>query len=75
MQTGPVKGLPQFTLITIRKDGIITNSFFEKKSDNIYFNQFVLKAIKEASPLPPFPDRLDKNMLEIGLRFKPGELY
>ena len=61
-------------VITIRKDGVVTDSFFEKKSDNIYFNQFVLKAVKESSPLPPFPDRLDKNTLEIGLRFKPGEL-
>ena len=62
-------------VITIRKDGVITDSFFERKSDNIYFNQFVLKAIKESSPLPPFPGQLDKSTLEIGLRFKPGELY
>jgi colicin import membrane protein len=62
-------------VIAIRKDGTITDSFFERKSENIYFNQFVLKAIKESSPLPPFPDQLDKNTLEIGLRFKPGELY
>jgi colicin import membrane protein len=62
-------------IIKIRKDGFVTDSFFERKSDNIYFNQFVLKALKEASPLPPFPDQLDKSTLEIGLRFKPGELY
>ena len=62
-------------IIIIRKDGFVTDSFFERKSDNIYFNQFVLKALKEASPLPPFPDQLDKSNLEIGLRFKPGELY
>jgi len=62
-------------IIIIRKDGFVTDSFFERKSDNIYFNQFVLKALKEASPLPPFPDQLDKSTLEIGLRFKPGELY
>jgi colicin import membrane protein len=62
-------------IITIRMDGFVTDSFFERKSDNIYFNQFVLKALKEASPLPPFPDQLDKSTLEIGLRFKPGELY
>lgn len=62
-------------VITIRKDGVVTDSFFEKKSANIYFNQFVLKAIKESSPLPPFPDQLNESTLEIGLRFKPGELY
>lgn len=62
-------------VITIRRDGVVTNNFFERKSDNIYFNQFVLKALKDASPLPPFPNQLKENTLEIGLRFKPGELY
>jgi len=61
--------------IRIRKDGTVANSYFEKKSDNIYFNQFVLKAVKEASPLPPFPDQLEEDILEVGLRFKPGALY
>ena len=60
--------------IVVKRDGTVDNSYFEKKSDNIYFNQFVLKAVKEASPLPPFPDQLKKDALEIGLRFKPGEL-
>jgi colicin import membrane protein len=62
-------------VITIRKDGTIADSYFERKSDNIYFNQFVLKAIKDSSPLPSFPEQLGENTLEIGLRFKPGELY
>ncbi len=62
-------------VITIRRDGVVTDSFFEEKSKNIYFNQFVLKAVKDASPLPPFPDQLKENTFEIGLRFKPGEMY
>jgi len=62
-------------VITIQRDGTIADSYFEKKSDNIYFNQFVLKAAKDSSPLPPFPEQLEENSLEIGLRFKPGELY
>jgi len=62
-------------VITIRKDGVVTDSFFEKKSENIRFNQFVLKTLKDASPLPPFPNKLKKNTWEIGLVFKPGELY
>jgi len=62
-------------VINIRRDGIVTDSFFERKSTNIYFNQFVLKAVKDASPLPPFPGQLKENTFEIGLRFKPGELY
>ena len=62
-------------VIKIRRDGTVTDTFFERKSDNIYFNQFVLKAVKDASPLPPFPDQLQENIFELGLRFKPGELY
>ena len=62
-------------VIKISRDGTVTDTFFEKKSDNIYFNQFVLKAVKDAAPLPPFPDKLTENIFEIGLRFKPGELY
>ncbi len=61
-------------VIKIRRDGIVTNSFFENKSDNIYFNQFVMKTIRDAAPLPPFPPRLTKSFIEIGLRFRPGEL-
>jgi outer membrane biosynthesis protein TonB len=62
-------------VITINRNGTVANTFFESKSDNIYFNQFVLKAVKDAAPLPPFPDQLKENVFELGLRFKPGELY
>ena len=61
-------------VIVIQRDGTVAKSYFERKSDNIYFNQFVLKAVKDAAPLPPFPDQLQENTFEIGLRFKPGEL-
>jgi len=61
-------------IIKIRRDGVVANSFFESKSDNVYFNQFVTKTLREAAPLPPFPPRLDKSFIEIGLRFRPGEL-
>jgi len=67
--------LEAILVISIRRDGTVTNTFFESKSENIYFNQFVLKAVKDASPLPPFPDQLSEDAFEIGLRFKPGELY
>lgn len=66
--------LETVVVLKIRKDGIVTSKFFEKKSDNRFFNQFVDKAIQEASPLPPFPLGLQKKHLEIGLRFRPGEL-
>ena len=66
--------LEAVVILEVRKDGIITSKVYEKKSDNHFFNQFVDKAIQEASPLPPFPLGLEKERLEIGLRFRPGEL-
>lgn len=62
-------------VIRVRRDGVVIDSFFEKKSENSYFNQFVEKAIQEASPLPTFPPGLNKKEMEIGLRFRPGELF
>jgi colicin import membrane protein len=62
-------------VIKVRRDGIVTESFFEKRSQNFHFDQFVEKAIRDASPLPPFPSGLDEERLEIGLRFRPGEVF
>ncbi|OGQ97205.1 MAG: hypothetical protein A2521_15600 [Deltaproteobacteria bacterium RIFOXYD12_FULL_57_12] len=58
--------------ITVHRDGSITDTAFEKSSDNVYFNQFILKTMREATPLPPFPAGLDETSLEIGLNFDPG---
>ena len=62
-------------VVIVRRDGVIKNSFFEKKSNDIYFNQFVLDTMKDASPLPPFPDQLKENTIEFGFRFSPEGLY
>ena len=31
----------------------------------------LLRAIQKANPLPPFPEELDEDFLEIGIRFHP----
>lgn len=69
------KSLEALAVIQVRRDGIVEKSFFEKESDNFYFNKFVEKAVQEASPLPAFPRELVENRIEIGLRFRPGELF
>ncbi|MFW8601085.1 energy transducer TonB [Desulfobacterota bacterium M19] len=66
------KSLEAVVLINIRRDGIVSRITFEKKSDNMYFNQYVKKTIEEASPMPPFPSDLKRERLEVGLRFTPG---
>jgi colicin import membrane protein len=73
------ESLEAIVVVVIRRDGKIIQSYFEKRSDNPYFNQFVEKTIKEATatPLPPFPADLDETLLEdgIGLTFHPSGLY
>ncbi len=66
------KSLEAVVVINIRRDGIVSRITFEKKSDNMYFDQYVKKTIEEASPMPPFPPDLKRERLEIGLRFMPG---
>jgi colicin import membrane protein len=55
--------------LTVRRDGVVTRIDFVHKSNNVYFNQFVEKTIKNATPLPPFPLGVDQSQMEIGLRF------
>ncbi|MGV1099019.1 TonB C-terminal domain-containing protein [Thiovibrio sp. JS02] len=66
--------LEAIVVIRVRRDGVVINKFFEKKSDNIYFNQFVEKTLKDSSPLPAFPVGLEDEEMEIGLKFRPGEV-
>jgi len=61
--------------ITIRRDGTITKINYEEKSANMAFNRSTKKAIEEANPLPPFPDQIIEDILEIGFKFHPGGLY
>jgi colicin import membrane protein len=59
-------------VIQIEKDGTISDQFFEKKSGDRLFDQFVLKTLKDASPLPAIPAALQVDKIEIGIRFLPG---
>jgi len=61
-------------VITISQDGTITNHFFEKRSGDPVFDQFVSKAVQDANPLPALPPALRKSSFEIGLRFTPGSI-
>ncbi len=67
--------LTAVVVITILKTGQIANMFFESRSGNRVFDQFVTKTIEAASPLPPIPAAMKKQRYEIGLRFKPGSIH
>lgn len=69
------KNLEAVVVIVVRNTGIVSKTYFEKKSKNIYFDQYVEKTIQASLPMPPFPSDLKKNTLEIGLRFRPSGLF
>ena len=69
------ESLQAILVIVVRRDGVVTKRFFEKKSNNIYFDQFVEKTVEEAFPLPPFPSAIKENTMEFGLIFHPGGLF
>ncbi|MBU0663256.1 MAG: cell envelope integrity protein TolA [Proteobacteria bacterium] len=58
--------------ITIASDGQIVSQSFEQGSGDNLFDQFVLKTLEAANPLPAPPPALQKQRIEIGLRFKPS---
>lgn len=56
--------------ITIRADGRIVKTRFEKKSGNAEFDRSVMRAIQKANPLPPLPPGVREPLLTLGIRFQ-----
>jgi colicin import membrane protein len=63
--------LTAIIVVTINQEGIITNQFFEKRSGDKVFDQFVEKTLHDAVPLPAIPAALRKSQYEFGFRFSP----
>lgn len=66
------KDLSTTIAVTISANGKIKNMFIENSSGDKIFDQFVLKALRAADPLPNIPPALKKQYFDIGLVFKPG---
>jgi len=58
----------------ILKDGSVAALRFEKQSGNRYFDESALKAIKKVGKFPPLPEWLDKEYIDLGIRFRSSEL-
>jgi colicin import membrane protein len=65
-----VRAVP-IIVIKVRRDGTILESWFEEKSGSSIYDEYAMRAIKKANPLPPFPQELEEGVLEIGIRFHP----
>ena len=67
-------GLSAVVVVTISKNGRIVKQFFEKRSGDAAYDQYVRKTLQEADPLPPIPTALRQEQVEIGLVFRPGSI-
>ncbi len=61
-------------IITLDRDGNIVNQFFEKRSGDRIFDQYVQKTLQDAQPLASIPTELNLVKYEIGLVFSPGNI-
>jgi len=66
--------LEAVVILVVRRDGRILDIRFEKKSGNEVFDDSVIRAVKKANPLPPFPEIYSPQQVEIGVRFRPQQL-
>jgi len=67
-------GLETIVVLTILRDGTVAKTVIEKKSQDPFFDQFVMKTIQSATPMPVFPKLMPQASIEVGLRFRPNEL-
>ncbi len=68
------KNLEAIVILRVKKDGKIIKFWFKKKSNDIIFNNSVVKAIERSNPLPPFPEGYQRRYEEIEIRFNLSEL-
>ncbi len=61
-------------VIRVMPDGTVAKSWFEHRSGLSLFDNSAMRAVKEAAPLPPMPKALGGAPLEIGIRFRPGDI-
>jgi colicin import membrane protein len=59
----------------ILRSGAVMDVGFERRSGNRYFDDSALRAVKKASPLPPLPEWIRGNSIEIGIRFHSAEFH
>jgi colicin import membrane protein len=67
-------GLTSIVVVRISQDGMLLNAEHEHKSGHDLFDQSAMRAVQKAGPFPPLPAALRPGPLEIGIRFRPGEV-
>jgi colicin import membrane protein len=67
-------GLTSIVVVRIAQDGTVLKAEYEHKSGHALFDQSAMRAVQKAGPFPPLPPALRPGPLEIGIRFRPGEV-
>lgn len=67
-------GLTSIVVVRIAQDGRVLKAEYEHESGHALFDQSAMRAVQKASPFPPLPRALRPGPLEIGIRFRPGEV-
>ena len=67
------KGLEAIVILTVQRDGTISEYRFKKRSKDPFFDESVTKAIERSNPLPPFPEGFLKMTEEIEINFNLSE--
>ncbi|MFO8240213.1 MAG: TonB family protein [Dissulfuribacterales bacterium] len=67
-------GLTSIVIVRIAQDGTVLEAEYEHKSGHALFDRSAMGAVQRAAPFPPLPRALRPGPLEIGIRFKPGEV-
>ena len=60
--------------LTLRRDGSIKDMWIERKSGDSFFDQSVIKALRNAAPFAGFPALIKQSTLEFVLNFNPQGL-
>lgn len=68
------KDLEAIVLLLVKSDGTIMKSRFDKRSQNVLFDESVLKAIERSNPLPPFPENYRRSHEEFEISFNLKDL-
>jgi TonB family protein len=70
---GSSSHLRAVVMITIQKNGAISDIWFEERSGNAYFDDSVYRAVKKSNPAPPLPPASLLGEYTVGLEFTPPE--
>ncbi len=60
--------------IKVRRDGMVVDITIDQPSGNRAYDESIMRAIKAAEPLPRFPASIKEDVLELGFRFRPGDM-